>query len=69
MEFALDLSTISNFDTRKLVDGIDYKIISLRGLLPQQEAITYIPKSKDFLISTESVDGAAAVLYKVKCQE
>ncbi|OFZ17203.1 MAG: hypothetical protein A2X86_01770 [Bdellovibrionales bacterium GWA2_49_15] len=69
VEFALDLSALSNFDTRKLVDGVDYHIIPLRGLLPQQEAMTYIPLGQDFLISSESVDGAPAVLYKLSCQD
>ncbi len=67
IEFNLDISNLLNLNTTNLKEDIDYKIINLRSISPQQEAITYLLGSKSILFSTEAANSNKAEIFKLNC--
>lgn len=68
LEFAVDLAT-GLPPTGELAPGRDFRRIELR-VLPQQEAIAYLPEERSFVYSTEvRAPFAEAELVRVDCRD
>ena len=67
VEFDVDLSVGPVTPVRDMVPGVDFSIVSLK-LLPQQEAVAYLPDGRSFIYDTEAYEEEKVPIMRVRCR-